>query len=164
MEEHMLRRALGCIVVVGMILTLPSALRADSEVANPENLFPIVRNASGVSVSGELAIYYDVNADNPMGCGLDQVNMFFVLRLQKGPQGAPAGFAGSLRDVCYETSEAQIAAVMQFVQDAVVPYFFPQSKSPTLQLTDVSRIVQDGQTQFAPPYFFLMNVEFKVKP
>jgi len=53
---------------------------------------------------------------------------------------------------------------MQFVQTAVVPYFFPSKskKLPPLQLSDVSQIVQDGTTQLAPPFFFLMNVEFRV--
>jgi hypothetical protein len=160
----MLRKGLGRIIPAGMmVVLLPFALWADCEVSNPETLFPIVRDAPGVSVSGQLAIYYDV-VGNVLGCGLDQVNMSFVFRLQRGAEGTPAGFAGSLRDVCYEDSQTQIATVMQLVQNSVVPYFFPTKgkKLPPVQLADVSQIVQDGQTQFAPPYFFLMNVEFRV--
>jgi hypothetical protein len=158
----MMRRALGCILMVSLILVLiPSTLWADKEVANPENLFPIVKDAGGVRVHGQLAIYYDV-VPNGLGCALDQVNMFFVLRLQKS-EGAPAGFAGSLRNICYEDGDDQIAAVLQLVTNTVIPYFFPRAQSRTFNLTDVNQIVQDNQAQPPPPYFFLMNVEFRVR-
>ena len=161
----MLRKTPTCLLLVGMILLLSaSAIWADSEVTHPEDLFPIVPDAPGVGVSGQLAIYYDT-VPNTLGCGLEQANMFFIFRLQQGA-GAPAGFAGSLRDVCYENSNLQIATVMQFVQNRVVAFFFPPKggsrKLPPVQLTAVSQIVQDGTTQLGPPFFFLMNVEFRV--
>jgi hypothetical protein len=157
----MMRRALGCILMASLILVLiPSTLWADKEVANPENLFPIVKDAGGVRVHGQLAIYFDVVPNDV--CALDKVNMFFVLRLQKS-EGAPAGFAGSLPNICYEDGDVQIAAVLQRVKDTVIPYFFPSAKSRTFNLTDVNQIVQDNQAQPPPPYFLLMNVEFRVK-
>jgi hypothetical protein len=101
---------------------------------------------------------------NTLGCGLDQTNMFYILRLQQGTAGTPAGFAGSVTNVCYEDAATQIGAVMNFVQTHVVPFFFPTKgkKLPPVALTDVSQIVQDGTTQLGPPFFFLMNVEFRV--
>jgi len=100
----MLRKVFTCILLVGIIVPLlSSAASADSEVSNPEALFPIVRDAPGVSLTGQLAIYYDA-VPNVRGCGLDQVNMLYVIRLQQGAAGTPAGFASSLRDVCYEDS------------------------------------------------------------
>ena len=158
----MLRKVLTCLLLVGMMLSVSApAVWADSEVTNPENLFPIVPDAPGVSLNGQLSIYYDPVTNTK--CGLSQVNMFFVLRLQQGA-GTPAGFAGSLRDVCYEDSNLQITTVMQFVQNNVVAFFFPQKgrRLPPVQLSAVSQIVQDGTTQLGPPFFFLMNVEFRV--
>ena len=158
------RKTIICMLLVGVMVSLLAPVAfADSEVSNPGALFPIVPDAPGVSVSGQLAVYYDV-VPNTLGCGLEQTNMFFVFRLQQGAAGTPAGFAGSLRDVCYENSTLQIDTVMQFVQNVVVPYFFPQKgkRLPPVALADVSGIVQDGTTQLGPPFFFLMNVDFRV--
>jgi hypothetical protein len=169
----MMRKAFGCLLLAGMtVAMLPSALRADSEVANPAALFPIVKDARGVRVHGPVAIYYDI-VDIVPECGTFQVNMFFVLRLRKG-DGAPAGFAGQLRGVCYEAAEVQIPAVLQFIQDNAIPFFFPNAPGLIFALRDVTRIVQDGQAQITggvcdasgicSPYFFLMNIDLRVRP
>jgi hypothetical protein len=168
----MLRRALICMLLVATVLALlPSAASACSEVTNPEEVFPIVPDATGVPLNGQLAIYYDVLPDPTLRCGLALTDMFFVLRLQKDGDAAPFGFAGSLKTndtvaVCYEDSTSQIAAVMQFVQNNVVRFYFPpktkNAKLPPVNLTAVSQIVQDNRTQAPPPFFMLMNVQFKV--
>jgi hypothetical protein len=165
----MLSRGLIAAVLIGVIgFLVPCAAQADSNVSDPGALFPLTPNAQGTRVSGQLAIYYDV-IDNPVlskrtgqtKCAIDNVNMFFVLRLQRN-NGAPLGFASSLKDVCYELSQPQVDAVMNFV-GTIIGNFVPSAT--TFALTSVSNIVQDGQapTNIAPPYFFMMDVEFKAQ-
>jgi len=162
----MLSRAFAVLLLGLVAVLVPSGAQADSNVADPEALFPIVSNAQGTRVSGQLSIYYDV-LPNPvlnkrtgqLKCAIDNVNMFFVLRLQKG-NGTPVGFASFLKDVCYENSTLQINTVMAFV-GTVIPQLVPGAT--TFALTAVDKIVQDGLTQIAPPYFFLMDVEFKAQ-
>jgi hypothetical protein len=160
----MTRRGLIAIGLAVIVALLPSAVRADSEVADPAAIFPIVPDATGVWVHGPLSIYWDVLFDDPNdpGCGIAFTNMFFVLRLRKGV-GEPAGFAGELRGICYEEAEAAIAGVQSFITTNVIPWFFPNNPDAQWALKAVRRIVQDGQTQFAPPFFMLLNVDLRVK-
>jgi hypothetical protein len=159
MEERM-RRVLGCLVVVGLVTLLPAAVRADSEVVDPGAVFPIEPDAKGISVHGTLSILWD-QLEDFADCAIANTNMFFVLRLRKG-DGPIAGFAGERRGICWEDAAGAIEAVQGFIGSSVIPWFFPDRPDAPFALKSVRRFVEDGETQSAPPFFMLLNIDLRV--
>ena len=117
--------ALFFLMCTGFILFAAQSALGGCEVAALDALIETGGNAPGTKLSGPITVYYQCVEENLGDCegASFLADMYFFLRLRKGAEFY--SFAGKFGGVDFPSFDADVANILAFFEDTVIPSLYP---------------------------------------